>query len=402
MKKFLLFGLFFSLGFALSAQVLYNNSTNSGYLFNPGFNGNGVPKVAFDDVNIASTSVSGRDSFNVTLVKIAIYQPATASNSTTVKVYYTPYDDTATMYNTLMKIPPVLFGTATLAPTTVAKTTILSFGDSVNTLFKIKVDTGAVYTGYQTFFIGTSLSTPNTQSSIRLANASTANDDVMWIYNADSTVPRYATYFGGTPRATFNIQVFGKAGANLPVTLVSFKGERVNKANILSWTTANEVNNAGFELERSADGTTFSKIATVGSKATNGNSAAALTYQFDDVTPLTSGSYYRLKQLDKDGKFTYSKTVLIKAAKVSAVQIATVYPNPAASSLGVIVTAPQTEKVTLLVTDLSGKTLIRDSKTLVEGDNRYTLDVTRLAAGSYILTVTTENAGASTVKFVKQ
>ncbi len=162
------------------------------------------------------------------------------------------------------------------------------------------------------------------------------------------------------------------------------------------------MNNAGFELERSADGTTFSKIATVGSKATNGNSAAALTYQFDDVTPLTSGSYYRLKQLDKDGKFTYSKTVLIKAAKVSAVQIATVYPNPAASSLGVIVTAPQTEKVTLLVTDLSGKTLIRDSKTLVEGDNRYTLDVTRLAAGSYILTVTTENAGASTVKFVKQ
>jgi trimeric autotransporter adhesin len=189
----------------------------------------------------------------------------------------------------------------------------------------------------------------------------------------------------------------------VPITLLQFKGERSGSINKLDWTTATEINNAGFELQRSADGVNFSSLAFVGSKASNGNSVNAITYNFDDVRPLAGSGYYRLKQVDKDGKATMSKVVLIKGAKVNAVTFTSIYPNPVHDKLNTIITSPVTEVVQLVITDLSGKVISKQAASLVSGDNKIEMPVSSLASGTYFIKATCANGCETAVhKFVKQ
>ncbi len=189
----------------------------------------------------------------------------------------------------------------------------------------------------------------------------------------------------------------------MPVTLVNFKGERKGEVNQLDWTTLTEVNNAGFELQRSADGAAFTKLAYVASRTVDGNSTSSLTYTFDDVRPFAGNSYYRLKQLDKDGKFSYSPVVLIKGAKANSVIISSIYPNPVRNQLNMVVAAPSAEKVNLLVTDFSGKVVIQQAAQLVSGDNQLQVPVQQLSSGTYIIKAICANGCETAVhKFVKQ
>lgn len=106
----------------------------------------------------------------------------------------------------------------------------------------------------------------------------------------------------------------------LPVTLVSFDGKFENNQTKLTWKTTSETNNKGFEIERSADARSFEKIGFVDG---NGDSKEVNTYHFTDLSPLFNG-YYRLKQLDHDGKFEYSKIIIVKGSRTLRI-----YPNPA-------------------------------------------------------------------------
>lgn len=106
-----------------------------------------------------------------------------------------------------------------------------------------------------------------------------------------------------------------------PVTFVSFEARRVPEGNKLSWQTASEVNNKGFEIERSSDGRMFTSI---GYKPGNGDTQTLKNYSFTDSSPLTN-SYYRLKQWDWDGTFQYSKIVWVRGDQATAMA----YPNPA-------------------------------------------------------------------------
>ncbi len=119
----------------------------------------------------------------------------------------------------------------------------------------------------------------------------------------------------------------------LPVSLINFAGIKEGAINRLSWTTTTETNNAGFSIERSADGRNFSTLSYVASKAENGNSTNTINYSFNDVRTLSGNNYYRLKQVDKDGRATYSSIVLIKGDKVRAIMITGLYPNPAKSEV---------------------------------------------------------------------
>ena len=402
MKKFLLF-------FSLSAlvygqafsQTLYSNTTESGYFFNPGLSQLNNPKVMFDDVLIPNATLAGKDTIRVTKIKVGISRLANAP-ATTVSLYYTLRDDTATYYNSLIKIPPVFLGNVSLpANGSTGTTAIVSLGDSVATLFKLKVAINNIYNGYQALFIGAGLSNSSNMNGISLT-VDAPNDNAIWIYNADSTIKRFATSFGVTPATCF-IQVFGTATSGpLPITLSSFIGNRNGKINLLSWTTATEQNNTGFELQRSADGINYSKLGFIASKATNGNSSAALTYSFDDVKPLTSNGYYRLKQIDKDGKSTTSSTILIKGLSVSTLTVSTIYPNPVKNSLNVIVTGATQNTVTLTIADFSGKVLSSQTKQMVSGDNQYQINTSALASGNYLLKVTDSKGETTTQRFSKQ
>jgi hypothetical protein len=188
----------------------------------------------------------------------------------------------------------------------------------------------------------------------------------------------------------------------LPVTITNFKGENAGSVNKLFWNTSTEINNKGFELERSADGVNYKMITFVASKANGGNSTTALGYNFDDVKPMVGANYYRLKQIDNDGKYAYSNVVVLNR-KVAEITFTKVYPNPATTELNVMITSPRTEKLTLVVTDLTGKVVMQTATNVVTGDNLQQLRVDKLAGGTYMIKAICANGCETAVhKFVKQ
>lgn len=188
----------------------------------------------------------------------------------------------------------------------------------------------------------------------------------------------------------------------LPVTFVNFRGEQVNSVNRLTWTTATEINNSRFELERSSDGRNFTTIASIASKAENGNSTSSLNYNYDDAKPVAGNNYYRLKQVDKDGRSSYSNIVVI-SRKVTDITLSSVYPNPVRNELNIVISSPSSEKIRLVVTDLSGKIILQTTAQLKIGDNQQQMHVQQLPAGTYFIKAMCTNGCETTVqRFVKQ
>jgi Secretion system C-terminal sorting domain len=192
------------------------------------------------------------------------------------------------------------------------------------------------------------------------------------------------------------------ANEPLPITLTTFSGSREGNKNILNWQTANETNNKGFELQRSINGKEFSSIASINSKATNGSSSAVLNYSYSDDKYVGATNYYRLKQLDKDGKFSFSNVVVIKSATITKAEISSVYPNPVQDKLNIVLNTPSTEKITVSITDLAGKTISQKNVQTVLGDNNIQFTTTQLAKGTYLVKVYAANTEIATQKFIKQ
>jgi len=122
----------------------------------------------------------------------------------------------------------------------------------------------------------------------------------------------------------------------LPVGLTSFVAHRNTAGNVeLSWTTASEQNNAGFQVQRglAANGN-FDSLSFVPSKANGGNSVLTLNYQYVDVNAPASSLYYRLKQIDKDGRFTYSDIRLVDDGATGNPRLK-ISPNPASDQIRV-------------------------------------------------------------------
>lgn len=198
-----------------------------------------------------------------------------------------------------------------------------------------------------------------------------------------------------------NVQITGV----MPVTLLAFTGTKEGTTNLLKWRTATEQNNTGFELQRSSNGTDFSRIVFVPTKsAAGGNSSATLSYAYTDNSPLTTHNcFYRLKQVDLDGKFTFSNTVFIKGEAVTELVVTSLYPNPTNQLLNVVLEAPAAQRVQLVITDLAGKTVQQQTLELQKGTNSKTVKVAALAKGTYVAKVVCANGCEAAVrKFVKE
>lgn len=189
------------------------------------------------------------------------------------------------------------------------------------------------------------------------------------------------------------------ARGTLPVTLFSFSGEKAGSINKLKWLTNTESNNSGFELQRSADGKQFSKISFVPSKAVNGNSNSTIDYSFADERPLNGANYYRLKQVDIDGKFVYSNIVVLKG-DAKSFDISALYPNPAQDRVNLSLSSPRPLVASISITDVSGKTISKHTVMLVQGDNLIDLNTAALAPGNYFIRVVS-NDEVKTARFVK-
>lgn len=201
-------------------------------------------------------------------------------------------------------------------------------------------------------------------------------------------------------RGSFSISA---VSSSLPVSLVSFKGVREGNNNILSWSTATELNNKGFNVQYSFNGRDFKTLSFVASKANNGNSSSVLNYQFTDSKATNSNKYYRLMQVDKDGNSNYSNVILIKGGAISSLSLNSIYPNPAKNSLNVIITSPENKAISLIITDLTGKTVHKENFSVSNGGNNLDVDIAKLPSGSYFVkAICSDGCQTATSKFVKE
>ncbi|HET9278401.1 MAG TPA: T9SS type A sorting domain-containing protein, partial [Flavitalea sp.] len=174
----------------------------------------------------------------------------------------------------------------------------------------------------------------------------------------------------------------GIAGAALPITLLDFVGQIKQRNIVLDWKTSFESNSSGFDIERSYDGNNFTKIGFL--KAA-GNSSVVRSYTFTDREITQINNYYRLRQIDLDGKFTYSKVIVIKNP-LSAQMPFTVLNNPVQSTIDIQFGETGEGTVEVRLTDVSGK-LIKVWNGAKVANRRVRIDITdrKLSKGVYIL-----------------
>ncbi len=148
-------------------------------------------------------------------------------------------------------------------------------------------------------------------------------------------------------RANFdNIDITGYA---LPVELFTFILQKKGFGNFLSWQTASELNNSHFSIERSTDGLNFREIGIVQG---NGTTTEPQHYKFVDESPAKGTNYYRLKQMDFDGKFEYSKVVSVNFGTGSHAML---YPTLASSVVNLKFTEPIAEDGNITLYDINGR-----------------------------------------------
>lgn len=183
------------------------------------------------------------------------------------------------------------------------------------------------------------------------------------------------------------------ASGPLPVTFTDFTATLKNNTVLLQWQTATEQNLSSFVVERSANGNSFSPVANVTAK---GNSNTKINYAVLDQQPLEGINYYRLKILNTDGKFVYSKVVSVNMKGLFTIRI---FPNPAGNILFVQVNG-ENEKGVLQITDIGGHKL-REINVTLNGTAPIPVDISNLPKGIYNLVLFKSNK-TQTQKFEKQ
>jgi hypothetical protein len=226
----------------------------------------------------------------------------------------------------------------------------------------------------------------------------TAGDFTAVLYQGSSTLPSdqlpgvgqvlTGGKWGDISATRLNEMIDCQPGAILPINLVKFAVKLQNNGDArLNWTTASELNNDRFEIERSIDGKNFAKIDEVKGA---GTTTSKKDYAYDDKdVPDAEYIYYRLKQVDKNGSSTTSSVQVIRnESKVTEVKYAN--PAPLSAPLNLkfnakLLQSHRTE-VTVSIVDMTGKQVSEKKATVVKGQNE--LDVAPvLKAGTYVIRV---------------
>jgi len=154
----------------------------------------------------------------------------------------------------------------------------------------------------------------------------------------------------------------------------------------LQWSTASEINNKGFDVQRSEDGKNFKTLEFIEGA---GTTLEPQFYSFTDESAQEGVEYfYRLKQIDLDETFDYSK-VLVGSLKVDHLQVSNVFPNPTKDAAQINVTLPQDEQLTLELFDNTGKLLRTQQQQVGAGVQTLELDLDGLIAGLYVVKLQT-------------
>lgn len=177
----------------------------------------------------------------------------------------------------------------------------------------------------------------------------------------------------------------------LPITLSTFSAARTEKNILLNWATASEKNASHFEIERSADASQFTTVGRVNAR----NNITGASYSYTDISAAAGTVYYRLKNVDRDGTYEYSKIVTVEGhgvqsnARLTANLVSNMLPVSFKGAEGAY---------ELRIVNLAGTLLQRQT---VSNAASVQMNIASLAPGFYLLQVAGAN-GLETFKFVKQ
>ncbi|WP_025761832.1 T9SS type A sorting domain-containing protein [Dyadobacter tibetensis] len=175
----------------------------------------------------------------------------------------------------------------------------------------------------------------------------------------------------------------------LPVKLIAFEAKAENQITNLSWSTSEEVNSERFQIEHSMDGKKWNPIGSVDSKG-SGNNVERYAYQHSN--PVQGTNLYRMKMIDLDQTFTYSRIVSVKIDEI--LQKGFLYPNPSTNMVWIgEIDLTKVTKVQILNTN--GKVVLETSSVDANG-----IPVNSLTNGVYVLNASIENGGIKTFKIV--
>ncbi|MCF2489882.1 T9SS type A sorting domain-containing protein [Dyadobacter sp. CY347] len=180
------------------------------------------------------------------------------------------------------------------------------------------------------------------------------------------------------------------AESALPVTLVEFLATAHEKQADLTWMTTAETNSERFDIERSSDGGHWQLIGSVPSHR---ESSEQQSYSFVDLYPLSGENLYRLKMIDMDGTFTFSRIRNVVFGEESQV---TLYPNPLTVTDALSIETGAPEKIAgIFIYDVNGKQMLQTSW-------KPSIDIKSMSAGLYLLQITYTDGSVSSHRIVKQ
>jgi hypothetical protein len=176
----------------------------------------------------------------------------------------------------------------------------------------------------------------------------------------------------------------------LPVTLIHFTANKEHTVSNLSWATSDEVNSDRFEVERSFDNKSWHLLGEV---QANGNSNTPKNYHFTDDSPANGDNYYRLKMIDIDGKFEYSKH---RSLVFDGLESVSVYPNPTTDLINMKFSDSRSIYKIVLQT-VSGQVLYTEKR-----PGHQAIDIQQYPSGTYLLVVHRQDGRITSHKVVKQ
>jgi hypothetical protein len=196
------------------------------------------------------------------------------------------------------------------------------------------------------------------------------------------------------PQAFSIITSGSTLNAILPVKWLHFSGRNMENKVELNWTTVQEINNKGFEIERSTNNETFSTIGFVKGRE---NSLVINKYNYVDelinlsnLEPFSDKLHYRLKQIDLNGNYNYSKTISVEAPKIFGV---TIYPNPFTENFTLTINSNSASQlVNVVLCDITGRIIL--DKSFITNDKQFNYEITDMKTsniGVYIAKITIGN-----------
>jgi hypothetical protein len=188
--------------------------------------------------------------------------------------------------------------------------------------------------------------------------------------------------------------------STIPVELTSFSADVIDQSIELKWTTATETNNQGFEIERSLDGLSFNNIGYVPGF---GTTTEPKSYSFTDQSVTSGKYYYRLKQIDFDGSFTYSGVVEAEVSLPIEFSLEQNYPNPFNPATTIEFSLQADAQVKISVYNLVGEKVAEViNKDYTAGNHKIEFNASQLTSGVYLYRIDAVDASGKIYNSVKK